>query len=71
MTTKALIQSSCRFSQRVGSYPKLHAGVDVSLIGKDEARLAELGVEGTFFRNWAFRSLKVDTDYFDPSFVFQ
>jgi len=30
---------------RVGSYPKLHYGVDVSLIGKDEARLKELGEE--------------------------
>jgi len=30
---------------RVGSYPKLMQGVDVSLIGKDEARLAELAQE--------------------------
>ncbi|GAA6008209.1 flavin adenine dinucleotide pyrophosphatase [Rhodotorula paludigena] len=30
---------------RVGSYPKLMAGVDVSLIGKDEARLKELAEE--------------------------
>ncbi|GAA5898788.1 hypothetical protein JCM6882_003999 [Rhodosporidiobolus microsporus] len=30
---------------RVGSYPKLMAGVDVSLIGKDEARLSELAQE--------------------------
>lgn len=34
--------------QRVGSYPKLMAGVDVSLIGKDEARLKEIAEEGTF-----------------------
>lgn len=34
--------------QRVGSYPKLHAGVDVSLIGKDNDRLKELGEEGEF-----------------------
>ncbi|KAK9899183.1 Molybdopterin binding protein [Cystobasidium minutum MCA 4210] len=30
---------------RVGSYPKLMQGVDVSLIGKDEARLEELAQE--------------------------
>ncbi|GAA5836901.1 hypothetical protein JCM11251_005818 [Rhodosporidiobolus azoricus] len=30
---------------RVGSYPKLMAGVDVSLIGKDNARLSELAEE--------------------------
>ncbi|GAA6021861.1 hypothetical protein JCM10207_004521 [Rhodosporidiobolus poonsookiae] len=30
---------------RVGSYPKLMAGVDVSLIGKDQARLQELAEE--------------------------
>jgi len=30
---------------KVGSYPKLLAGVDVSLIGKDEARLHELADE--------------------------
>ncbi|KAK4052078.1 hypothetical protein OIV83_002372 [Microbotryomycetes sp. JL201] len=30
---------------RVGSYPKLFAGVDVSLIGKDEGRLSELSQE--------------------------
>ncbi|GAA5847471.1 hypothetical protein JCM3766R1_005358 [Sporobolomyces carnicolor] len=30
---------------RVGSYPKMRAGVDVSLIGKDEARLLELAKE--------------------------
>ncbi|GAA6043731.1 hypothetical protein JCM8097_000498 [Rhodosporidiobolus ruineniae] len=30
---------------RVGSYPKLMAGVDVSLIGKDEKRLEELAQE--------------------------
>lgn len=34
--------------QRVGSYPKLMAGVDVSLIGKDEARLKEIAEEGAF-----------------------
>jgi len=32
--------------QRVGSYPKLKIGVDVSLIGKDESRLLELAKEG-------------------------
>ena len=32
--------------QRVGSYPKLHAGVDVSLIGKDNDRLITLADEG-------------------------
>jgi len=32
---------------RVGSYPKLLKGVDVSLIGKDESRLLELAEEGT------------------------
>ncbi|GAA5978244.1 hypothetical protein JCM5350_002238 [Sporobolomyces pararoseus] len=30
---------------RVGSYPKIRAGVDVSLIGKDESRLLELAKE--------------------------
>lgn len=30
---------------RVGSYPKLRVGVDVSLIGKDESRLLELARE--------------------------
>ncbi|GAA6063181.1 hypothetical protein JCM10212_003116 [Sporobolomyces blumeae] len=30
---------------RVGSYPKMRVGVDVSLIGKDEARLLELSQE--------------------------
>ncbi|KAH8921861.1 Molybdopterin binding protein, partial [Atractiella rhizophila] len=30
---------------RVGSYPKMNNGVDVSLIGKDEERLRELGAE--------------------------
>lgn len=30
---------------RVGSYPKLFQGVDVSLIGKDESRLKELAQE--------------------------
>jgi hypothetical protein len=37
----------CLPTQRVGSYPKLHFGVDVSLIGKDQARLKELAEEGT------------------------
>jgi molybdopterin-biosynthesis enzyme MoeA-like protein len=32
-------------TQRVGSYPKLLAGVDVSLIGKDASRLEELAQE--------------------------
>lgn len=30
---------------RVGSYPKLRQGVDVSLIGQDNARLQELAQE--------------------------
>lgn len=34
----------------MGSYPKLFAGVDVSLIGKDAARLDELAQEGTLTR---------------------
>lgn len=33
-------------TQRVGSYPKFLGGVDVSLIGKEEARLKELAEEG-------------------------
>lgn len=32
-------------SQRVGSYPKMLKGVDVSLIGFDQARLAEVAEE--------------------------
>ena len=30
---------------RVGSYPKLMKGVYVSLIGQDETRIRELGIE--------------------------
>lgn len=41
--------------QRVGSYPKLHAGVDVSLIGKDKDRLKELGEEGELDLLWRER----------------
>lgn len=33
---------------KVGSYPQLHAGVTVSLIGKDKRRVLELGQEVSF-----------------------